>query len=133
MSRGLDPSRARLKFRPRPMLKPLDEGGCVARLTAEHAEISAGWFDAHARDLAGYATRRVGPTVASDIVADTFRIAWEQLDSYNPGRGGERAWLFGIASNLIRRHWHTEERRLRIQAQSVRADIQPVDPLLRVE
>lgn len=41
MSRGLDPSRARLRFRPRPMLKPLDEGGCVARLTAEHAEISA--------------------------------------------------------------------------------------------
>lgn len=96
-------------------------------------DVVAGWFDAHAQDLAGYATRRVGPTLASDIVADTFRIAWEQLDSYNPGRGGERAWLFGIASNLLRRHWRTEERRLRIQAQSVRADIHPVDPLLLVD
>lgn len=104
-----------------------------ARRSQPGDDVVAGWFDAHARAIAGYATRRVGPTLASDIVADTFRIAWEQLDSYNPSRGGERAWLFGIASNLIRRHWRTEERRLRIQAQSVRADIQPVDPLVRVD
>ncbi|BAN01560.1 putative RNA polymerase ECF subfamily sigma factor [Ilumatobacter coccineus YM16-304] len=96
-------------------------------------EVVADWFDQHARALAGYATRRVGANLARDIVADTFRIALQQLDGYEPGRGGERAWLFGIASNLIRRHWRTEERRLRIQARSARADVQPVDPLLRVD
>jgi len=97
------------------------------------SELVAGWFDAHAHGLAGYATRRVGQTLARDIVAETFRIALQQHSSYDPGRGGERAWLFGIASNLIRRHWRTEERRLRIQAQAARADVQPADPLLRVD
>lgn len=96
-------------------------------------EVVAGWFDAHSQALGAYAARRVGPNLARDIVADTFRIAWQQIDSYDPNRGGERAWLFGIASNLIRRHWRTEERRLRIQAQSARTDIRPVDPLLRVD
>lgn len=97
------------------------------------SDLVANWFDTHARALAGYATRRVGQRMARDIVADTFRIALQQHDSYDPGRGSERAWLFGIASNLIRRHWRTEERRLRIQAQSARADIHPVDPLLQVD
>lgn len=97
------------------------------------SEVVADWFDRHARALAGYATRRVGANLARDIVADTFRIALQQLDDYDPRRGGERAWLFGIPSNLIRRHWRTEERRLRIQARSPRADVQPADPLLRVD
>jgi RNA polymerase sigma-70 factor (ECF subfamily) len=96
-------------------------------------KVVAGWFDAHARALAGYATSRVGQSLGRDIVADTFRIALEQIDTYDRGRGGERAWLFGIASNLIRRHWRSEERRLRIQARSLRADPLPVDPLLRVD
>lgn len=97
------------------------------------SELVAGWFDAHAQELAGYATRRVGQTLARDIVAETFQIALQLHASYDPGRGGERAWLFGIASNLIRRHWRTEERRLRTQARAARADIQPADPLLRVD
>jgi RNA polymerase sigma factor (sigma-70 family) len=97
------------------------------------SEVVADWFDAHARALADYATRRVGLTLGRDIVAETFQIALRQYGSYDPGRGGERSWLFGIASNLIRRHWRTEERRLRTQAQSARTEIQPPDPLLRVD
>lgn len=101
---------------------------------SDHApEVVADWFDRHAQALAGYAARRVGPTLARDIVADTFRIALQQFDSFESARGGERAWLYGIASNLIRRHWRTEERRLRIQARSARSDVAPVDPLLRVD
>jgi RNA polymerase sigma-70 factor (ECF subfamily) len=96
-------------------------------------EVVAVWFDRHARDLGAYAARRVGPSLARDVVADTFRVACERADAYDPARGGERAWLFGIATNLIRRHWRSEERRLRIQAQTVHSEPSPVDPLLRVE
>ena len=90
----------------------------------------AGWFDRHAASLAAYATRRVGSATAKDVVADTFRIALEQRTGFDPRRGDERAWLYGIATNLIRRHWRTEERRLRTQTRSVAADTRQVDPLL---
>lgn len=97
------------------------------------AEVVADWFDRHAKDLGAYAARRVGVTLARDVVADTFRFAYERFDGYDPQRGNERAWLFGIATNLIRRHWRAEERRLRIQARAASADARALDPLLRVE
>ena len=96
-------------------------------------EVVAGWFDQHARPLAMYASRRVGRDLARDIVADTFRVACEQFSQYDASRGGERAWLFGIATNLVRRHWRTEERRLRTQARATKLDSGPVDSLLRVD
>lgn len=97
------------------------------------AAVVAAWFDQHAAALATYAARRVGPTLARDVVADTFRIACVKFDQFDPGQGSERAWLFGIATNLIRRHWRTEERRLRIQAQAFRINSTSGDPLLRVD
>lgn len=96
-------------------------------------EVVADWFDQHARPLATYAARRVGPGVARDIVAHTFRVARESFDQYDAIRGGERAWLYGIATNLIRRHWRTEERRLRIQAHAVRVSSPAPDPLVQID
>src|SRR6478736_2241220 len=75
-------------------------------------EAIACWFDLHARPLASYASRRVGPNLARDVVAETFRLAFEQYDHFDGTRGTERMWLFGITTNLIRRHWRAEERRL---------------------
>lgn len=91
------------------------------------------WFDDHARSLGAYAARRVGSGPARDVVAETFRVACEQYGSFDASRGGERAWLFGIATNLIRRHWRTEQRRLRLQSHAARIDAPRVDPLLRVD
>jgi RNA polymerase sigma-70 factor (ECF subfamily) len=90
-------------------------------------------FRDHVDALHSYAARRVGEQVADDIVAETFRIAIEQRDRYDASRGSERAWLFGIATNLLRRHWRTETRRLR--AMSRHATLERVgvgDPLLPV-
>ena len=70
--------------------------------------VVAVWFDLHARSLGAYAARRVGSTLARDIVAETFRVAWEQREQYDANLGGQRAWLFGIATNLICRHWRAE-------------------------
>ncbi len=97
------------------------------------AETVSAWFDEHARSLGAYAARRIGSGLARDIVAETFRVACERYDQFDPVRGGERAWLFGIATNLIRRHWRTEERRLRIQAHAARIESMRGDPLLRVD
>jgi RNA polymerase sigma-70 factor (ECF subfamily) len=73
-------------------------------------------YDAHARDLHRYLARRLDPAVADDLVAETFLVAWEQRARYDPARGVARAWLFGIATNLLRRHARTEARTLQAMA-----------------
>jgi hypothetical protein len=51
---------------------------------------------------------------------------------FDPTRGSERAWLFGIATNLLRRHWRTEQRRLRAWRRASALERVPGDPLLEV-
>ncbi|PPK70633.1 sigma-70 family RNA polymerase sigma factor [Actinokineospora auranticolor] len=70
-------------------------------------------YAAHARDLHRYLARRLTPAAADDLVAETFLIAWERRATYSPGRASARAWLFGIATNLARRHARDEVRGLR--------------------
>ncbi|MGW7533058.1 RNA polymerase sigma factor [Amycolatopsis sp. NPDC054798] len=73
-------------------------------------------FDRHARDVRRYLASRAGPSVADDLVSDTFLTALQRRASYDPARASARAWLFGIATNLLRRHARTESRYLRAAA-----------------
>ena len=38
-------------------------------------------------------------TAAEDVTAQAFERAFRKARSYDPGKGGPRAWLFGIARN----------------------------------
>lgn len=69
-------------------------------------------FDDHVDAVFRYAARRVGATEARDVAAEVFRIALERLDTYEPERGSPRAWLVGIATNVVRNQWRQERRRL---------------------
>ncbi|OLF05153.1 hypothetical protein BLA60_37700 [Actinophytocola xinjiangensis] len=81
-------------------------------------------YDAHARDLHRYLTRRLDPVSADDLVAETFLVAWERRAHYDPTRGAARAWLFGIATTLLRRNSRLEARALRAMAeQAGRAEV----------
>jgi RNA polymerase sigma-70 factor (ECF subfamily) len=71
-------------------------------------------FRRHAPDIARYVTRRLGGGAADDIVAETFLMAFRQRDRYDLGYRNARPWLYGIATNLMRRHVRTEVRQLRI-------------------
>ncbi|MEJ2857089.1 MULTISPECIES: RNA polymerase sigma factor [unclassified Saccharothrix] len=73
-------------------------------------------YDQHARPLHAYLSRRAGATVADDLVAEAFLVLWEQRHTFDPTRAGARAWLYGVATNLLRRHARSEERRLRAWA-----------------
>jgi RNA polymerase sigma factor (sigma-70 family) len=71
-----------------------------------------GLFEDHFDAIYGYLARRVGPDIARDLAAETFTRGYAGRKRFDPHRGDPRAWLFGIANNLLRRHYRDEERRL---------------------
>src|SRR5262245_47545714 len=75
-------------------------------------------FDAYARALHRYLARRVGAETAHDRVSETFLVALNQRHGYDPRRGAVRSWLYGIATNLLRRHVREEVRALRATARA---------------
>lgn len=89
-------------------------------------------FDDHAGSLHAYLARRVGDQTADDLVSETFLVALQQRHAYDPARAGVRPWLYGIASNLLRRHVRQEVRGWRARARVVGADrVQAESPEVR--
>lgn len=75
-------------------------------------------FDRHFNAIHGYAQRRVGPSLADEIAAETFTRAFDRRRRYDTNREDARPWLLGITANLLRRHWRSERRRLDAYARS---------------
>jgi RNA polymerase sigma factor (sigma-70 family) len=91
-----------------------DTTHCDADLIARSVgapEAFAALFDRHATAVHRYLARRIGTGTADDLLAQTFLIAFEKRGTYDPSRADARPWLYGIATNLLRRH-HREEVRL---------------------
>ncbi|MEV6796596.1 RNA polymerase sigma factor [Streptomyces sp. NPDC051320] len=75
-------------------------------------------FDRYADDIHRYVTRRLGTEAADDLMAETFVIAFQQRRRYDLSRPHALPWLYGIVSNLIRRHTRAEARRHRAWARA---------------
>lgn len=59
-------------------------------------------FDEHGAALYRYARSRLGnDRDAEDVVQEALVRAWRHAHTFDPARGTERAWLFGITRNLI--------------------------------
>lgn len=69
-------------------------------------------FERHVDGIYRYHARRVGPLDAEDLTAETFADAFRHRARFEPDRGSARAWLFGIATNLLLHHHRGESRRL---------------------
>jgi RNA polymerase sigma factor (sigma-70 family) len=78
-------------------------------------------FDAYARPLHRYLARRLGADTAHDLVSETFMVALNARHGYDPRRAVVRSWLYGIATNLLRRHVRTEVRGLQATARAAAA------------
>jgi RNA polymerase sigma factor (sigma-70 family) len=84
-----------------------------AALYAEHFDV-----------VHGYLCRRVGRGEGEELAAQTFALALRDIGDYDADRGSVRAWLFGIAANVLRGHRRREQRHLRALART------GLDPLL---
>jgi RNA polymerase sigma-70 factor, ECF subfamily len=58
-------------------------------------------YEATYDDLLRFAQRRIPPTHAEDVVADTMLVAWRRFDDVPSDPGDARAWLYGIARNTL--------------------------------
>jgi len=88
------------------------------RASLRDPEAFAPVFDRHYPAISRYLRARVGAALAEDLASQTFLVAFDRRAGYDAGRDDARPWLYGIASNLVRRHRRTEERRLRAQARA---------------
>ena len=60
------------------------------------------FFERQFDSVYGYLSRRVGPELGRDLASETFTRAFAGRKKFDPRRGEPRAWLFGIAHNLLR-------------------------------
>jgi RNA polymerase sigma factor (sigma-70 family) len=60
------------------------------------------FYREHIAAVQAFVARRVGdPNMAADLTAETFLAAIDAAPSYRADRGEPRAWLFGIARNVV--------------------------------
>ena len=71
-------------------------------------------FERHVPNVARFVARRVKPGDVEDLVAETFIAAFRARGSYDLKRPYALPWLYGIATNIVRHHFRSEERRRRI-------------------
>ena len=69
------------------------------------------FYREHLNAVQRFVARRVDdPHTAADLTADIFVAVIESADSYNASLGPPRAWLFGIARNVISTEWRGRAR-----------------------
>ncbi|GAB2733202.1 RNA polymerase sigma factor [Arthrobacter bambusae] len=85
-------------------------------------EAFAALYDKYCHAVHRYAATRAGESVADDVMAQTFLVAFESRESFDHQWEDARPWLFGIATNLLRRHHRTEARRLKAFAKAAGRD-----------
>ena len=77
-------------------------------------------FRQHFAPVHRFIARRVGKALADDLAAEVFATAYRRRAAYLPERGSLRSWLYGIAANVVRRHWRDEQQLLELDARVAR-------------
>jgi RNA polymerase sigma-70 factor (ECF subfamily) len=92
----------------------LSDVECLARSLSEPEAFEL-IFERHFDAIHKYLHRRAGRELADEIAAETFVSAFERRASCRTGDSA-LPWLYGIATNLLRRRFRTERRQLRAYA-----------------
>jgi RNA polymerase sigma-70 factor (ECF subfamily) len=76
-------------------------------------------FDRHYDQVWRYVCRRADATVADELASEVFVRALAGRSALSQGEINVRAWLYGIATNLLREQSRSEARRWRAYARAV--------------
>ncbi|MFI6942120.1 RNA polymerase sigma factor [Streptomyces sp. NPDC050418] len=94
-------------------------------------EAFAPLVERHAVALHGYFARRA-PGAADDLLAELWLQAYATRRGFDPERGTARAWLFGVARNVLSGHWRrlAQERPMALAGDTETVDWAAVDARL---
>ena len=90
-------------------------------------------FDRHVGRVHGFVGFRVRRSEIDDVVAEVFRIAFEDRAKFDPAASSAAPWLLGIAANLVRRTHRNAERKYRAIERANTSSAPHIDPLLAVD
>lgn len=73
-------------------------------------------YHVHHQAVLRYAARRTDPDTASDVVAETFLVAWRKLDDVPADPGQAEPWLYAVARRVLANAERTRRRSQRVTA-----------------
>lgn len=89
------------------VIKSMGQTPDIAAISTQHAEFES-FYREHLPFLRLYLARRVAdPFVVADLTADVFLGALRSAKTYRREFGSPRAWLTGIARNILADHWQS--------------------------
>lgn len=95
-------------------MDPRPDTELLAAALAGDGEAFGAFYRRHARRITAFHLARTQEAQdAADLTAETFAVALEALDRFDPQRGAPVAWLFGIARHRLadqRRRGAVEDR-----------------------
>jgi RNA polymerase sigma factor (sigma-70 family) len=95
---------------------PGNDASVIAR-SLRDSEAFATIFERHFDEIHRYLRRR-HPGEADELAAEVFVVAFDARSRYRAQGDSARPWLYGIASNLLRKRRRQEQRALRAHARS---------------
>ncbi len=83
-------------------------------MSADAEQLARALYEHHGSALERWARSRFADRqTAEEVVQETVLAAWRHYDQFDPTRGTERAWIFGIARNTAATRHRRSERHLR--------------------
>jgi RNA polymerase sigma factor (sigma-70 family) len=77
----------------------------IGRSLAGDGESFVEIISRHEAVVGAYLHRRVGRSVAEELLAEVWIAAFGSRGTYDATYDDARPWLFGVARNTLRRHW----------------------------
>ncbi|KUM86585.1 MULTISPECIES: RNA polymerase sigma factor [Streptomyces] len=72
------------------------------RAAARDPQLFEEFYRRHVDAMTSFLARRVAdPHTVADLTAEIFLAVLDSAHTYRPSRGSERAWLYGIARNVV--------------------------------
>ena len=82
-------------------VEQLSDEALAARVAWGDSAALEALYDRYAATVLGISLKVVGdPSMAEDVLQETFWRVWKSAATYQPGRGTFTSWLFRIARNL---------------------------------
>lgn len=94
-------------------MRPEATDGELIRASLEDPSLFGRVFERHHAAIHAYLSRRAGPDDAGDLAGDVFATAFKDRRKFRPDVDKAAPWLYGIANNLVRRHWRKAGRQAR--------------------